>query len=234
MSRREFLTHSVVGGALSSFANRLRGDEYHEEAEDLRKQFQPSKQTVIKSPDKDKPELGSHAEVKETSIKLWNRGVVISEADFAKDVTISFRWTVRGGDGAGYNDVLAVCVHTDARLEESRPNELAKGIVVRFEAHGRRMKVEHFNGVIPNNPDTRVDRQMPAILKGITYDIKVVVSNGGQYIEAFVDSRKVGEIAIPLASQNAGEAKIAFYNRERGGAGTQESVLEDVKIVPGK
>lgn len=177
-------------------------------------------------------EFDSDVVLKGTVVTLRNRGMVVSKDDYPNGFTLTCKWTIRGGDGASYSDVLAIGFHSDGTQAANRPHELGHGVAVKLQAHAALVTIErHRDG--SNKPERHVVKSMPRVSKNTTHDVKIVVDKT-HYLEVYLDGKKIADLSVGDPSREKGKARIAIYNREPGGGGPQESLLENLVLEPAK
>lgn len=172
-------------------------------------------------------EVDSRAVIEKDSITLRNRGIAVSKKSFPKGATFQCFWKcTEGGDsGSSDADVLAVVFRTDGAQRE-RPYEIREGLVVKFQAHARRISLEHWKDGV-KSPDILAEVNDIEMKKGVDHKIKIVDHAGkvDVYFEDFSTPILTKEYPKDLLRSD----RVAAYNREPMG-GLKVAVLSDVKI----
>ena len=170
---------------------------------------------------------GSAAMINGRTITLRNRGIVLSKKEFPRGCYMSFQWKwTKGREAGAYQDVLAIAFHTDGELNKW-PHEVLKGLVVRFEAHGKDIQIAYMKEGTDARPQSR--KSDVPIERDTWYEVTIVCGRE-QIAVYFGDDHSKPILRAPMPSDLGEDHLVAIYNREIVAAVVKESILKEVRL----
>jgi hypothetical protein len=168
--------------------------------------------------------LNPSAKIDNEKVYVRNRGLLVSNSQYPKGVTLEFvsKWTL-GKDDGSYQDVLTVAFRTSGKQREKWSHEILDGIAVRIAGHAQTLSIEHFKkGVQSSDLIARVPFKTE---RGKEQKIKILEEKG--LIQVFLEGKEVLYARVPIIDD---ASNIAFYNREPVAGVQQEWILSGLKI----